>query len=134
MINCDDYHPHMDYLERTRQKRSVEKYEDAAYWLKSGQDELNEALQLENNKKLAKNIVLVIGDGMSISTITGGRIYKGQTQGNDGPGASLSWEKFPNIGKFVLEESNFKNCVCPIRSRFSFTPLPPNTRNHLFSY
>lgn len=45
----------------------------------------------------AKNVILFIGDGMGISTITAGRIYAGQKQGVDGESYQLAMEKMPNV-------------------------------------
>lgn len=44
----------------------------------------------------AKNVILFIGDGMGISTITAARIYKGQKANGDGESAELAWDEFPN--------------------------------------
>ena len=85
-----------------RQKRSTNwQPESASHWAQAGRDELDEALFRRDNKKLAKNIVIVVGDGMSLSTVTGGRIYKGQRAGQDGASAKLAWDKFPNVGEGV---------------------------------
>lgn len=46
----------------------------------------------------AKNIVLFLGDGMGISTITAARILAGQQQGNPGEENRLSFEEFPVTG------------------------------------
>lgn len=43
----------------------------------------------------AKNVILFIGDGMGISTITAARIYEGQKRGMTGEENALSFEKFP---------------------------------------
>ena len=43
----------------------------------------------------AKNVILFIGDGMGISTITAARIYEGQLGGESGEENSLSFERFP---------------------------------------
>lgn len=43
----------------------------------------------------AKNVILFIGDGMGISTITAARIYEGQKRGETGEENRLSFEKFP---------------------------------------
>ena len=43
----------------------------------------------------AKNIILFIGDGMGISTITAARILEGQRKGGYGEENLLSFEKFP---------------------------------------
>lgn len=43
----------------------------------------------------AKNIILFIGDGMGISTITAGRIHAGQKRGNDGESYRLAMDTLP---------------------------------------
>lgn len=43
----------------------------------------------------AKNVILFVGDGMGISTITAARIYEGQKRGQTGEENQLSFEKFP---------------------------------------
>lgn len=43
----------------------------------------------------AKNLILFIGDGMGISTVTAARIFEGQQQGGPGEDHELSWESFP---------------------------------------
>ena len=45
--------------------------------------------------KKAKNVILFIGDGMGISTITAARIYAGQKKGVDGESYQLAMEKLP---------------------------------------
>ncbi|MDG1825130.1 MAG: alkaline phosphatase [Henriciella sp.] len=44
----------------------------------------------------AKNVIIFVGDGMGISTITAGRIYAGQKRGTDGESFKLAMEKLPN--------------------------------------
>ena len=43
----------------------------------------------------AKNVILFVGDGMGISTLTAARILKGQRAGNPGEEGYLSFEEFP---------------------------------------
>ena len=45
----------------------------------------------------AKNVILFIGDGMGISTITAARIYAGQKMGQTGEEYVLPFEKFDNV-------------------------------------
>ena len=45
----------------------------------------------------AKNVILFIGDGMGISTITAARIFDGQSKGMTGENNKLSFEEFPNL-------------------------------------
>lgn len=46
----------------------------------------------------AKNVIVFIGDGMGMSTITAARIYKGQLAGKFGEENQLAFEQFPNVG------------------------------------
>jgi len=45
----------------------------------------------------AKNVILFIGDGMGISTITAARIFDGQSKGMSGEDNKLSFEEFDNL-------------------------------------
>jgi len=49
----------------------------------------------ERAHKPAKNVILFVGDGMGISTITAARIYAGQSKGLDGESYQLAMEKLP---------------------------------------
>ncbi|XP_025986676.1 alkaline phosphatase 4 isoform X2 [Solenopsis invicta] len=71
-------------------------YEDMSFWLKSGQETLHRILTEQNNESRAKNVIIFIGDGMGLSTITSGRIYIGQLHGHSGEEYQLAFEKFPN--------------------------------------
>ena len=100
-VTGDKYHQEIIQkdTQNGRSKRSASNiHENQQYWMELGQKELEEALLVEPNKKLAKNIILVVGDGMSLSTVTGARIMKGQSEGRDGVSTKLSWEKFPHVG------------------------------------
>ena len=46
---------------------------------------------------IAKNVILFIGDGMGVSTVTAARILAGQLEGNPGEEHELSFETFPNV-------------------------------------
>ena len=46
----------------------------------------------------AKNVIVFVGDGMSLTTVAAARILQGQRQGNPGEENLLSWEHFPNTG------------------------------------
>lgn len=43
----------------------------------------------------ARNVILFLGDGMSLTTVAAARILEGQRQGNPGEENLLSWERFP---------------------------------------
>ena len=70
------------------------------FWLDLGRQELELALRdTVPNTRIAKNVILFIGDGMSIPTISAARIYKAQQlQGNfDSPEREIFvfWEVSP---------------------------------------
>lgn len=65
---------------------------DQSYWKEMGKSELAKALKKQLKSTLAKNVILFVGDGMGLTTITTSRIYgKGET-------GYLAWETFNNIG------------------------------------
>lgn len=66
----------------------------SAQWFASGQQAANHAAPQANTRK-ANNIILVVGDGMGITTHTAARIYSGQQQGMLGEEFSLSFETLP---------------------------------------
>ncbi|MFZ9395389.1 MAG: alkaline phosphatase [Erythrobacter sp.] len=54
----------------------------------------------------AKNVILFIGDGMGISTITAMRIYAGQKQGQSGEEFVLPFERFGNVALVKTYNTN----------------------------
>ncbi len=46
----------------------------------------------------AKNVILFLGDGMSLTTVAAARIFEGQQKGGSGEENLLSWERFPATG------------------------------------
>lgn len=54
----------------------------------------------------AKNVILFIGDGMGISTITAARIYEAQKRGETGEENALSFERFPNVALVKTYNTN----------------------------
>jgi alkaline phosphatase len=71
-------------------------------WFVSGQDKIDAAIQhhqaINNNKGSAKNIILFVGDGMGISTVTAARIFEGQRRGQTGEENQLSFGRFAFSG------------------------------------
>lgn len=64
-------------------------------WLKDGEQAIADRLARQPNTNQAKNVILFVGDGMGISTLTAARILEGQLGGNSGEENYLSFEKFP---------------------------------------
>lgn len=66
-------------------------------WFAAGHRAVQEAKQLTPTNAHAKNVILFVGDGMGISTITAARILEGQQRGESGEENQLSFEKFPYV-------------------------------------
>lgn len=71
--------------------------EDASTWLNDGAASLAAAKKTVPNVRRAKNVILFVGDGMGISTITAARIFEGQQKGVDGERNKLAFEKLPYV-------------------------------------
>ncbi|XP_062821827.1 alkaline phosphatase, tissue-nonspecific isozyme [Anolis carolinensis] len=75
-----------------------EKEKDPRYWRHQAQETLQEALRLQElNTNVAKNVILFLGDGMGISTVTASRILKGQLQNQNGEESVLEMDRFPFV-------------------------------------
>ncbi|MEQ1638444.1 MAG: alkaline phosphatase [Methylococcales bacterium] len=66
-----------------------------AEWFSDGRQAIVNAKNLPKIDKKAKNVILFVGDGMGISTITAARIYDGQQKGGHGEENSLYFELAP---------------------------------------
>lgn len=69
--------------------------ESPAQWFVQG---ANSAIQRGSAKAKAKNIILFVGDGMSLPTVAAARIYEGQQKNQSGEENLLSFESLPYTG------------------------------------
>ncbi|ABV35861.1 Alkaline phosphatase [Shewanella sediminis HAW-EB3] len=76
-------------------------------WFKASALKVAEKTEQQTKEK-AKNVILFVGDGMGISTLTAARIYQGQqVQGNKGGEENfLSFENFPNTALVKTYNTN----------------------------
>ncbi|MGC9491704.1 alkaline phosphatase [Vibrio genomosp. F10] len=65
-------------------------------WYTQGQSAITAAKKLKPITGPAKNVILFIGDGMSVGTMTAARIYAGQNKGLKGEEYSLAMESLPH--------------------------------------
>nr|UXP86334.1 membrane-bound alkaline phosphatase isoform X1 [Megoura viciae] len=72
--------------------------QDRQYWIENGKEKVTEKVKYVNKRGVAKNIIMFLGDGMSLTTLTASRIYKGQMEKRSGENEYLSFEKFPFVG------------------------------------
>ena len=80
-------------------------------WWDNGRAALAGRMAVVNRPKRARNVVLMIGDGMGISTITAARIFDGQNPGNGQPRRSgeensLAFERLPNLALVKTYKTN----------------------------
>lgn len=59
-----------------------------------------------SSERDAKNVILFIGDGMGVSTVTAARIFDGQSMGKSGEEHLLEFEKFPHLALVKTYNSN----------------------------
>ncbi|KAL8188210.1 UNVERIFIED_CONTAM: hypothetical protein K2H54_063080 [Gekko kuhli] len=79
------------------QNSSLEDEKDPQYWNERAGQTLQSALKLTPVAHRAKNVILFLGDGMGVPTISAARIFKGQMAGGPGEEAVLAMEKFPYV-------------------------------------
>jgi alkaline phosphatase len=66
--------------------------ETPQWWYRSGAARAAENGAMNGR---AKNVILFLGDGMSLTTVAAARIFDGQRKGGPGEDNQLSWERFP---------------------------------------
>lgn len=75
---------------------SIEK--NAKFWNEQARLSIEEMLRREENTRVAKNVIMFLGDGMGVTTVTAGRIRKGQTKGLLGEDFLTEMEQFSHLG------------------------------------
>ncbi|XP_061399613.1 membrane-bound alkaline phosphatase-like [Musca vetustissima] len=91
----DETHPHLNHLKSNKPDTIRNPNElDSEYWYDNAQAYLQQKLQQQTNLNLnkAKNVILFLGDGMSVHTLTAVRSYMGDAS------KQLVFEKFPYVG------------------------------------
>ncbi|XP_033820815.1 alkaline phosphatase-like [Periophthalmus magnuspinnatus] len=68
-----------------------------SYWNNKAKQALHTALNVQPNMHKAKNVILFLGDGMGVPTVTAARILKGQLAGHSGEETSLVMDTFPHL-------------------------------------
>lgn len=65
-------------------------------YFKAGQAELKRLSADQPNNRKARNVIIFIGDGMGVSTLTAGRIFEGQQLGLDGESYVAQMDRLPH--------------------------------------
>ena len=93
---------------QTKVKQQKLTKESPSWWYQQGQDKVAQLAKGTHFPKHAKNVILFIGDGMNISTITAARIFEGQVKGEHGEENQLSFEKFPQTALSKTYNTNLQ--------------------------
>ena len=75
----------------------VKRQETPESWQREGWAQIEKSKKLRFKEGKAKNVILFIGDGMGITTLTASRILEGQLRGESGEENRLSFEEFPFV-------------------------------------
>lgn len=81
-----DSNPHMETVPKILDELN------SNYWVNNARKFVQKQLDKKLNKNIAKNIILFLGDGMSVPTLAATRMYLG------GEEKVLSFEEFPHMG------------------------------------
>jgi len=76
-------------------------YKQGQQWLQQRLDQ-----RQRQTEEKADNLILFVGDGMSVTTLTAARIMEGQRQGNNGEENTLSFESFPHTALVKTYNTN----------------------------
>ncbi|NXV07625.1 PPBI phosphatase, partial [Cettia cetti] len=71
--------------------------ENPSYWNKQAAEAIEASFKIQPRIGEAKNLILFLGDGFGMPTITATRILKGQQQGKLGPETPLALDAFPYV-------------------------------------
>lgn len=66
-------------------------------WYRDGRRAVEQAKRLRAQAGRAKNVILFVGDGMGVATVTAARILEGQRRGRSGEENLLSFERLPYV-------------------------------------
>nr|XP_004662274.2 intestinal-type alkaline phosphatase 1 [Jaculus jaculus] len=69
--------------------------ESPVFWNQKAAQALDAAKKLQPIQTSAKNLIIFLGDGMGVPTVTATRILKGQINGYLGPETPLAMDRFP---------------------------------------
>lgn len=74
--------------------------DDVKYWREYSENHLKSILfsQKVDRVKVARNVIMFVGDGMSFATIAAGRVLKGQMNNRSGEETKFVFEDYPHLG------------------------------------
>ena len=108
-------------------------------WFKDGLQLVKDNLKWKPITHTAKNTILFLGDGMSITTVTATRILEGQQMNQSGEEHVLSWERFPwnalsktyNVNQQVADSAGTATAfLCGVKTNSGKTGSLPSMQSN----
>jgi len=103
--------------------------ETADFWIEEAMKERQYALNEEKlNTNVARNVIMFLGDGMGVPSITAGRILKGQLQGKSGEETVSAMDSLPHHGfskTYAIDRDGTDSAcsatayLCGVKGRYS---------------
>ncbi|CAB1349175.1 unnamed protein product [Coregonus sp. 'balchen'] len=110
--------------------------ENPEFWRAQGAKALQAALNRKLNTNVARNIMLYLGDGMGITTITAARILKGQMHKQSGEETVMTMDTFPHAGllktysvDFQIPDSSSTAYLCGVKTNLNTVGVNAAARN-----
>ncbi|NXX53915.1 PPBI phosphatase, partial [Scopus umbretta] len=112
--------------------------EEPSFWNKQAAAAIEAAFNIQPRISQAKNLILFLGDGFGIPTITATRILKGQQQGKLGPETPLALDAFPyvalsktyNVDRQVPDSAGTATAyLCGVKGNFQTVGLSAAARH-----
>ncbi|XP_063706296.1 alkaline phosphatase 4-like [Culicoides brevitarsis] len=91
---------HWSFVQLATIKYNSPNADDTKYWESYNEARIKQLLSRTNSgESFARNVIIFVGDGMGIQTVTAGRIFKGQHEKKvSGEESELVWDSFPHTG------------------------------------
>ncbi len=80
--------------------------ESPEQWYRDGKQFAKDAARMTINRRPAKNVIVFLGDGMGVTTVTAARILDGQMKGMMGEENMLSFDEMPYVALSKVYETN----------------------------
>ena len=84
-------------LARPASTGAAEAQREQNEWFRAGREQVGRSARFVANEAPARNVILFVGDGMGIATVTAARILEGQRRGETGEENRLAFEALPFV-------------------------------------
>ena len=97
VIACSPFAVFGASAEPARQPSASSNAREENAWFAAGRKSVARASRFISGERPAKNVILFLGDGMGIATVTAARILEGQQRGEPGEENQLAFDTLPHV-------------------------------------